>query len=114
MISPYYMANRGGIARIASTGVTATTTDVTIHFTNHGNLKSAYRGLVIVKMTVPIPTGTTQTLPVKFDSGPGTQAVAPVKLGNQPITVADMPGVGVYIFYYDNVEGVIEQVSGTI
>ena len=114
MIPAYYLANRAGIARIASTGVNVTTTGVTINFANHGYLNSPYRGLVIVKLTTPIPTGTTATLPVQFSSGTAASTVAPTKLGAQPITVADLPGAGIYLFYYDNVDGTLQQVSGTI
>lgn len=108
------MANRGGIARIASTGITVGTADVTVNFNNHGNLQSPYRGLVLVKLTTSIPTSATATWPVKFSSGTAMSTVAPTKLGGNPITVADMPGAGVYIFYYDNVDGILQQVSGTI
>lgn len=114
MISPYFLANTRGIARIASTGVTVGTADVTVHFRQHGALNSPYRGLILIRLTSPIPAGTTLTLPVKFSSGTSTSTVTPTKLGDNPITVADMPGTGVYLFYYDNVDGILQQVSGTI
>lgn len=114
MIPAYYMANKHGIARIASTGISVGTSKITVSFARHNYLTSPYQGLVLIKLTTGIPASTTQTLPVIFTSGTADSTIEPVKLGDQPITAADMPGQGIYLFYYDSVENKLQQLSGTI
>lgn len=105
MIPAYYQANIGGIPRIESTGVVVGTENVTFNFRTHNYLRRPFNGIVLVRLSQPIPTGTTDTLPIIFDSGTSQ----PVTIYNgEALTVADLPGTGVYLFYYDSASGTLQ------
>lgn len=94
-----YMSNRGGIPRLQSTGVTVTTTDVQFSFNANATFSNNFSGLVLVRLPQAIPSGTTTTLPIVFTSAAGSQALT--LSSGTAATVADIPGAGVYLVYYD-------------
>lgn len=96
-ILPLYVnVNINGIPTLSSNSVSVTTTGVNFDFNNHRNLGSSFRGLLIVRLAQAIPTGTTATLPIVFTSD-GSNST-PVKTFNgAAVTVADIPGTGVYV-----------------
>ena len=102
VINPiYYLANRGGIPRIETTGGTVTTTAVTYTFSSDVSFSQNYNGIVLVKINHSIPSDTTTTLPVYFSStNGGTKAVT--KYNDDSLTVADLSGTGIYLIYYGN------------
>lgn len=95
-IPPYFLANRGGIPRIQSIGVSATTDAVTYSFQDHPYSNAPFKGLIIVNIAQAIPTGTTGTLPVKFGN------ITVVTSAGVNVTAADITGAGIYLGYYDN------------
>lgn len=96
MIVPAFITVNGGIPTLSSNLVSVGTTAVSFDFTNHRNVGRPYRGLVIVRLAQEIPAGTTDTLPIQFTSGGGNiQAVT--TFGGTAVTVADIPGTGVYM-----------------
>lgn len=107
MFPPFFLANQRGIPRIASNSVSVTSTSVNFDFTRHGYLNSPFRGLLIFKLAQEIPTGTTTTLPVVFTSG-GQNPMPVTTLGGNAWTVGDVGGTGIYVFYYDNVDNVLQ------
>ena len=73
------------------------TTAVSFDFYNHKNIGRAFRGLLIVRLAQAIPTGTTDTLPIVFTSD-GSNPTPVTTFNGDPVTVADIPGTGVYVF----------------
>ena len=102
MIPAIFMANRGGIPRVESTGVVVGTESVVFSFRTLNYQRSPFNGRVLVRLNQPIPTGTTATLPIVFNS----QAVT--TYNGEPLTVADVAGTGVYLFYYDSASGTLQ------
>lgn len=112
MINPFYFSNRGGVPKIDVQGVNVT--DTRIEFSLPAN---AFRflpsnGLVLIRIGVAIPTGTTATLPVVFTSNDAVQALTDV--GAAEITAADLPSTGVYLFFYDKTGNVMQLLSRTV
>ncbi len=105
MIPAFFLANRRGIARIESTGLSVTTTEVTYNFRDHEFMRIPFAELFIVRLNQAIPTSTTGTLPVKFGS-------YQVKgYNNANLTVADLRGTGIYIAYFDSASGYLQLVA---
>ena len=102
MIPAYFMANIGGIPRVESTGVVVGTESVVFSFRSLNYLRRPFNGIVLVLLNQPIPEGTTATLPIIFNS----QAVT--TYSGEPLTVADVAGTGVYLFYYDSASGTLQ------
>ena len=96
MIVPAYITVNGGIPTLSSNSVSVGTTAVSFDFTNHRNVGRPYRGLVIIRLAQAIPTGTTATLPIQFTSNGGNMQSVTTFNGD-PVTVADIPGTGVYV-----------------
>lgn len=102
MILPAYInVNQSGIPTLRSLSVTVSTTAVSFDFNNHRNVGRPFRGLLIVNLAQAIPTGTTTTLPIVFTSG-GDNAQALTKENGEPVTVADIPGTGIYILWFES------------
>lgn len=94
------------IPTIESTSVSVTATEVTFNFRSNPLTPTPFRGLLVVKLEA-IPAGTTTTLPINFASTVnGSQAVT--TWNGAALTVADLPGSGVYLFYYDRLANVLQ------
>ena len=102
MIPAIFMANIGGIPRVESTGVVVGTESVVFSFRTLSYPRRPFNGIVLVRLNQPIPTGTTATLPIVFNS----QAVT--TYNGEPLTVEDVAGTGVYLFYYDSASGTLQ------
>lgn len=102
MVLPAYInVNINGIPTISSNSVTVGTTQVAFDFNNHRNVGRPFRGLIIVRLAQVIPAGTTGTLPIVFTSdGGNTQTLT--KENGEAVTVADIPGTGVYILWFES------------
>lgn len=102
MLLPAYInVNQSGIPAIRSLSVTVGTNDVRFEFNNHRNVGRPFRGLLVVNLAQPIPTGTTATLPIVFTSGGGSVANL-TTLNGDPVTVANITGTGVYLAWYES------------
>ncbi len=112
MINPfYYLANRGGIPRIKSTGVTVNgTTNVQFSFAADATFSANFSGLVLVRLDQAIPSGTTTTLPIVFTSSAGTQALT--TYNEADVTVADIKGTGIILCYYDRGTNTLQALTG--
>ena len=114
MLLPAYInVNQSGIPALRSLSVTVGTTDVRFDFNNHRNVGRPFRGLLIVNLAQMIPAGTTDTLPVVFTSGGGSVAELTTFNGD-PVTVADIPGTGIYIFWYESQTDSLQLLTGSI
>lgn len=96
---PFAWVNRRGSAAVGSTGVVVNTDNVVFSFRNHAFLNANYRGTIFVNLQQAIPTGTTGTLPILFETNGVTQAVT--KFGGAALTAADITGTGVYQFWFE-------------
>ena len=82
---PYQYVNINGIPTIKSQTVVVSDTAVTFKFAPD--------------FSEAIPTGTTTTLPVQFSMAGITSNVTVA--GGDNVTVADLPGTGIYLVYFD-------------
>ena len=114
MLLPAYInVNPSGIPALRSLSVTVGTTDVRFDFNNHRNVGRPFRGLLIINLAQQIPTGTTDTLPVVFTSGGGSVAELTTFNGD-PVTVADIPGTGIYLCWYESQSDSLQLLTGNI
>lgn len=114
MILPAYInVNIGGIPTIRSNSVAVTTTDVRFDFNNHRNIGRPFRGLIVISLNQAIPTGTTETLPIVFTSDGGNPANLTTFDGAN-VTVADIPGTGVYLVWYESQTGTLQLLTGAL
>lgn len=111
-VYPFTLVNRRGSAAIASTGLNVNTNEVIFSFQNHAFVNAWYRGTVFVNLAQAIPTGTTGTLPVLFETNGVTQAVT--KFNGEPLTVADIPGTGIYEFWFDRASNTLQILTGIV
>jgi len=109
---PFSWVNRRGSAAIGSTGVTVGTDAVVFSFRNHAFVNANYRGTVFVNLRQAIPSGTTTTLPVLFETNGVTQAVS--KFGGAALTVADVAGTGVYELWFERDTNTLQMMTGIV
>ena len=95
---PFLLVNRRGSLLLPTTGLTVSATAAT--FTLPSYRVSGPRGTMLIKISQPIV----------FTANGGTQAAT--KVGGDPLTIADIPGTGVYEFYYDRESSTL-QLLGT-
>lgn len=104
--------NRRGSAAVGSTGVTVNADSVVFTFRNHAFVNANYRGTVFVNLMQAIPTGTTGTLPVLFETNGTRQAVT--KFGGAALTAADIAGTGVYQFWFERDTNTLQLMTGIV
>ena len=97
-VFPYQYINVRGIPTIKTQTVVVSDSAVTFKFAPDFDGRP-FRGLILVYISEAIPTGTTTTLPVQFSMAGTTSAVT--FAGGTGVTVADLPGVGIYLVYFD-------------
>ena len=111
-LRPYTRVNRNGSAAIASTGVAVNTNNVVFSFKNHAFVNASYRGTIFVNLKQAIPTGTTGTLPILFETNGVTQAVT--KFNGEALTVADVPGTGVVQLWFERDTNTLQLMTGIV
>lgn len=111
-LRPYTWVNRNGSAAIASTGVKVNTSDVVFTFKNHAFVNANYRGTIFVNLRQAIPTGTTGTLPILFETNGVTQSVS--KFNGEALTVADVPGTGVVQLWFERDTNTLQLMTGIV
>ena len=110
MLLPAYInVNQSGIPALRSLSVTVGTNDVRFDFNNHRNVGRPFRGLLVINLAQLVPTGTTATLP----SGGGNVASVTTYNGD-PVTVADIPGTGIYLFWYESQTDSLQLLTGAL
>lgn len=114
MLLPAYInVNQTGIPALRSLSVTVGTNDVRFDFNNHRNVGRPFRGLLIISLAQIIPEGTTDTLPIVFTSDGGS-AAALTTFNGDPVTVADIPGTGIYICWYESQTDSLQLLTGEL
>lgn len=111
-VYPFQYVNRRGSAAVSTASVTVNTADVTFSFPNHAFVNAWYRGTIYINLAQSIPTGTTGTLPVLFETNGVTQAVT--KYDGEALTAADIPGTGVYEFWFDRATNTLQIMTGVV
>lgn len=110
--NPFNWVNRRGSAAIGSTGVSVNTANVVFTFKNHAFVNANYRGTIFVNLQQAIPTGTTTTLPILFETNGTTQAVT--KFNGAALTVADLAGTGVYQLWFERDTNTLQLMTGIV
>lgn len=114
MILPAYInVNINGIPTLSSNSVSVTATNVSFDFNNHRNVGRPFRGLLIVRLAQAIPAGTTDTLPIQFTSD-GSNAKPITTFNGDVVTVADIPGTGVYVLWYESQTDTLQLLTGSL
>ena len=114
MILPAYInVNVNGIPTLSSNSVSVGTAQVAFDFNNHRNVGRPFRGLIIIRLAQAIPAGTTTTLPIQFTSD-GGNAQPVTTFNGDAVTVADIPGTGVYLFWYESQTNTLQLLSGIV
>lgn len=105
---PQQYININGIPTIKTQSVVISDTAVTFKFAPDFDGRP-FRGLVLVYISEEIPTGTTTTLPIQFSMAGTTSAVTVA--GGANVTVADLPGKGIYLIYYDRWADILQMMN---
>lgn len=105
--------NINGIPRISSQSVSVNTAGDTISFDflNHPTTGGPFVGWITVRLAQAVPTGTATTAEVVFTTDTGNPT--PVYgYDNEPLTVANLRGTGVYLFWYDGTTNYLQLATG--
>lgn len=113
LLPTFINVNVNGIPALRSLGVTVTATDVRFDFNNHRNVGSPFRGLIIINLAQAIPAGTTDTLPIVFTSD-GGNAQPLTTFNGDAVTVADVPGTGIFLVWFENSTGTLQLLTGAL
>ena len=108
---PFQYVNINGVPTIKSQSVLVSETSVDFKFRPDWD-RRPFRGLILVYLSEAIPEGTTGTLPVRFSMAGTTSNVT--LAGGDNWTAADVPGVGVYLLYYDRLADTLQLIAPTI
>ena len=93
-----------------SLSVNVTATEVQFVFNNSRNFGRPYFGGLYAYLAQAIPTGTTATLPIVFTSNGGNPTPV-VGLNDEPVTVAQITGTGVYHLFYDQAKNRLQLIA---
>lgn len=98
--------NTSGVPYLRTNGVTVGTESVDFAL---GFRRIPSIGYITVNIADTIPTGTTDTLPIRFTLNGNTRAVT--KFGGDALTVADITGTGIVTLFYDWFNGILTLTS---
>lgn len=104
ILNPFTTANRGGIPRLETTGVSVGASAVTYSLRGAA-FGRPWNGLVAVRVAQEVPSGTTGTLPVTINSQPL------VGLGGSAITASDITGMGVLLCWWESAENTLQVIN---
>lgn len=105
--------NQNGIPAISSQSVSvnAAGDTVSFDFLNHPTTGGVFRGWITVRLAQAVPTGTADTAELVFTTEGGSPT--PVFwYDNEPATVANLRGTGVYLFWYEGNTRYLQLVTG--
>ena len=105
--------NVNGIPSISSQSVSvnAAGNTVSFEFLNHPTTGGAFRGWITVRLAQTVPTGTANTAELVFTTE-GGNATPVYGYDNEPATVANLRGSGVYLFWYEGSSRYLQLVTG--
>ena len=105
---PYQYVNINGLPTIKTQTVVVSEAAVTFKFAPDFDGRP-FRGLILVYISEAIPEGTTTTLPIQFSMAGTTSNVT--FAGGANVTVADLPGTGIYLVYFDRWADTLQMLS---
>lgn len=105
ILNPFTTANKGGIPRLETTGVSVSATAVTYSLRNSAAFARPWNGLVAIRVAQAVPSGTTGTLPVTINAQPL------VGLGGTAITASDITGAGVLLCWWESAENTLQVIN---
>ena len=105
---PWQYVNINGVPTIKTRAVVVSDTAVIFKFAPDFDGRP-FRGMILVYISEAIPAGTTTTLPVQFSMAGTTSNVTVA--GGTGVTVADLPGVGIYLVYFDRWADTLQMLS---
>lgn len=103
--------NRNGIPELSSERITVGTESVDFVFAPEFG-REPYKGIIIVNLNDAIPTGTTATLPIRFTMLGRTANLT--TYNGENVTVADIPGTGAYLVYYNRLTGALQLLNAAV
>ena len=105
--------NVNGIPSLSSQSVSvnAAGDTVSFDFLNHPTTGGAFRGWITVRLAQAVPTGTADTAELVFTTE-GGNATPVYGYDNEPATVANLRGSGVYLFWYEGSSRYLQLVTG--
>lgn len=102
---PFAYSNRAGIPLIESRSITSDGTNAIITIANNAFARLANRGIILLRITSPIPTGA-EALPIVISSNGETR---PLTLaGGANATGTQITGVGIYQIFYDKAANLLQ------
>ena len=113
-MAAYFFSNRLGIPNIESQSVEVTGDAVVYSFKAHPQINAFFQGLIAVKLSQPIPTGTTSTLPIRFSTIGVANSTKDLRGHNTPVTAGDIAGTGVYLCFYDRESDILQLATTSI
>lgn len=105
--------NVNGIPRISSQSVSVNTAGDTVSFDfrNHPVVGGPFVGWITVRLAQAVPAGTATTAEIVFTSD-GGNATPVLGYDNEPATVENLRGTGVYLFWFDGNTNYLQLVTG--
>lgn len=105
--------NVNGIPSISSQSVSVNTAGDTVSFDflNHPTTGGAFRGWITVRLAQTVPTGTADTAELVFTTEGGS-ATPVYGYDNEPATVANLRGSGIYLFWFEGTSRYLQLVTG--
>ena len=100
--------NSNGIPYLRTNGITVGTDAVDFAL---GFRRIPPVGYLTVNIADAIPTGTTDTLPIRLSLNGSTRNLT--TLGGANVTVADIPGTGIVTIFMDWYNGILQLTSST-
>ena len=95
---------------LPTVGVTVGTENVTLELPNHAFRNRDYVGGFYVNLRQAIPAGTTATLPILIGTNGDTRPL--MAYNNEPVTVANLAGTGIYEIHYNKYTNELYLVNG--
>lgn len=105
--------NVNGIPRVSSQSVSVNTAGDTVSFDfqNHPTIGGPFVGWITIRLAQAIPTGTADTAELVFTTEGGS-ATPVYGYDNEPATVANLRGSGIYLFWYEGQSRYLQLVTG--
>lgn len=107
---PLPWENRANRYTLPSVNVTVGTENVTIEIPNHAFLNKSYVGGFYLDLREAIPAGTTATLPILIGTNGDTRPL--LAYNNEPVTVENIAGTGIYEIHYNKYTNEVYLVNG--
>lgn len=107
---PFPTIGRANFNTLPTVAVTVGTENVTLELPNHAFRNRSYVGGFYVSLRQAIPAGTTATLPILIGTNGDTRPL--LAFNNEPVTVGNLAGTGIYEIHYNKYTNELFLVNG--